>query len=101
LRPPPTPTLFPYPSLFRSVVWRGNEWIAVDAPDPRIVSPGCCAHLFIMAGSLAQISGEGARQRAELAGRSPRPSIVHRVFSDQRSEEHTSELQSRENLVCR
>src|SRR5690606_41378052 len=29
------------------------------------------------------------------------PDIVHLSAPDQRSEEHTSELQSRENLVCR
>src|SRR5690606_41525439 len=45
------------------------------------------------------ISSKGPRLSAEitLAGRY----LVLVPFSDKRSEEHTSELQSRENLVCR
>src|SRR5690606_39824647 len=38
-----------------------------------------------------------AAQRREDAGAGPRPAGI----PDARSEEHTSELQSRENLVCR
>src|SRR5690606_41726283 len=75
-RRPPTSTLFPYTTLFRSRraspfppgVQSSGYWAtAVRSPDARIVCHLPCAP----------------------AGVRPR------------SEEHTSELQSRENLVCR
>src|SRR3712207_8132541 len=77
-RPPPRSTLFPYTPLFRST--RGGPAPAarasgVDACGPR---PGEDRHLL------------DARQDREL---------VHDVHV--RSEEHTSELQSRQYLVCR
>src|SRR3712207_7823148 len=77
IRRPPRSTLFPYTTLFRSR--RG-----VDCP--------CCAGGDLRAALLA--ADRGSRMAAGLArlrrGR-PRP----------RSEEHTSELQSRQYLVCR
>src|SRR5436309_6706447 len=69
--PPPTSTLFPYTTLFRS-----------GRAHPR------------SAGRLR--TGPGApRGRWRRAGGAPGP------VRSRRSEEHTSELQSRENLVCR
>src|SRR5438270_9416619 len=59
LRPPPCSTLFPYTTLFRSFVARGEH----------------------RRGSAARLAGE-----------------LGEVL---RSEEHTSELQSQSNLVCR
>src|SRR3712207_7495251 len=78
IRPPPRSTLFPYTTLFRSYRRDGflvvQEWLAPD---------------------------EGERLRTAL----------HRCFEHEwetglqpdevRSEEHTSELQSRQYLVCR
>src|SRR3712207_8149060 len=84
IRRPPRSTLFPYTTLFRSVV-RG-------APP---------AHL----GAAAQRAQAGARrveQHAVEGARRPRrrpPVGDHHL--DVRSEEHTSELQSRQYLVCR
>src|SRR5437868_13499713 len=80
LRPPPTPTLFPYTTLFRSV-----------PPRPRI-------DLGVIDDPVLQ----AVRGRGE-AGVSH---AVHRrgtreYGSALRSEEHTSELQSRFDLVCR
>src|SRR5688572_32749517 len=86
-RRPPTSTLFPYTTLFRS-------------PSPR--SPGrlkCVAWRLLRVsrakprGTLGQHAAVGQRQRAEDPGRL---AAAHR-----RSEEHTSELQSQSNLVCR
>src|SRR2546427_9529419 len=68
IRRPPRSTLFPYTTLFRSVVFRATQVVAVD-------------HHEI--GELAGLDG--------AAG----------LFSELRSEEHTSELQSQSNLVCR
>src|SRR5690606_41585609 len=70
-RRPPRPTLFPYTTLFRST-----------GPD----------HL------LSIESAKGCKIGADL-GASSEDSPKRKAAK--RSEEHTSELQSRENLVCR
>src|SRR5260370_32293846 len=76
IRRPPRSTLFPYTTLFRS----SEESVRAEecAPGDRRVQ-----HL-----------------RVQLAGRTTGfLHLVHRTQS--RSEEHTSELQSHLNLVCR
>src|SRR5262249_61702362 len=72
IRPPPRSTLFPYTTLFRSV---GDDDRARD-PVRRHV-----------------------RQRRAERGEQPR--AVGLAVGVARSEEHTSELQSLTNLVCR
>src|SRR5436309_8893656 len=80
IRRPPISTLFPYTTLFRSQQLR-------DAVDPaRLLRAG--GHVRALGGGLA-----------EPLGLSEPPDVVRRFRK--RSEEHTSELQSRENLVCR
>src|SRR5690606_40682028 len=81
-RHPPDPPLFPYTTLFRSF----SVFSALHAR--RILPPEW------LAGCEAQ--GMGREQRLCPRGRSRRSHVCHK-----RSEEHTSELQSRENLVCR
>src|SRR5438270_7468307 len=71
LRQPPRSTLFPYTTLFRS-----RELGRGGADAPRLDGVG-----------------RDARRRAEEKGR--------RLHQHRRSEEHTSELQSQSNLVCR
>src|SRR5699024_12469671 len=84
IRRPPTPTLFPYTTLFRSCPAAGRP----PASSPRSAR-----------GSPAR----GCRTRR--AGRGPRHPTGrpgHRRHAlGTRSEEHTSELQSRFDLVCR
>src|SRR2546427_5643679 len=72
IRRPPRSTLFPYTTLFRSFV------------------DGRLEDLHALAGDLR--AAQAADQLLALAGK-------HRA--DDRSEEHTSELQSQSNLVCR
>src|SRR5690606_41135466 len=80
MRLPPRPTLFPYPTLFRSHA-HGAQLGAGAVPPGGGGLPG-------RAGGRRQ--GAPARaERRRLPVRQPR------------SEEHTSELQSREKLVCR
>src|SRR3712207_8075018 len=79
IRRPPRSTLFPYTTLFRSDPEQGVAHVAV------LVAGAGCA---------------GERKRATLAGEALREAVVH-VDSYERSEEHTSELQSRQYLVCR
>src|SRR2546429_8736118 len=71
IRRPPRSTLFPYTTLFRS---EGGEW------DPPV---------------LATIASQGDGV-AELVA-----ALDRHYLHLQRSEEHTSELQSRLHLVCR
>src|SRR5438034_6204031 len=91
LRRPPRSTLFPYTTLFRS--FGRAEGKAQTAP---------VAHLEIHHGNL----GEGRRRShgrtvaAAVRGVKHQPCLELR-FSLARSEEHTSELQSHSDLVCR
>src|SRR2546427_9366567 len=73
IRRPPRSTLFPYTTLFRSRIGRAPQIDYGDANPP----------------SATTIYGA-----AKLTGRLPGGQTV-------RSEEHTSELQSQSNLVCR
>src|SRR3712207_8154085 len=78
IRRPPRSTLFPYTTLFRSLLRRR----ALGASRPQ--------------GQQLQ-AGEGRAVRPARDRRSQGVPDAHR----RRSEEHTSELQSRQYLVCR
>src|SRR2546430_4498071 len=76
IRRPPRSTLFPYTTLFRSTLYgvaRSNSSPARQSSDSFSMRGGC------------RSPGFGGSRRARPA----------------RSEEHTSELQSQSNLVCR
>src|SRR5690606_2885102 len=68
--------------------------------------PGVHALQRELAGAAARAAGAGARLRRAISGgrllrrQNLRPRL-RRLLRARRSEEHTSELQSRENLVCR
>src|SRR5699024_12434347 len=70
LPPPPTSTLFPYTTLFRSIIY------SKELLQPRCLAP------------MESFSVIGA-------------TIAENFNVELRSEEHTSELQSRFDLVCR
>src|SRR5690606_41311648 len=95
LRPPPTSPLFPYTTLFRSFGATGHDAGPVECAFLATGDAG--AHevqtTFPQRGLTASGVGEVrvARVDDDVAGFQQRC----------RSEEHTSELQSRENLVCR
>src|SRR3712207_8873394 len=76
IRRPPRSTLFPYTTLFRS-----PEEFAAARPDETVFTPAADEHA--RSAALA-----GWRRAVEAA-------------CAWRSEEHTSELQSRQYLVCR
>src|SRR5690606_41202778 len=95
LRRPPRSTLLPYTTLFRSqpgqrVENRPGELVHVGAARP------LRCRLFDLLGVASRpVVALGAGQiEVELDVDGCRPQRL-------RSEEHTSELQSRENLVCR
>src|SRR5688572_33347048 len=82
IRRPPRSTLFPYTTLFRS------RFLQLPSPSPR--------------------SFHGVRLHGVRPNCGPCPyrccTLVlcpHAIWSRPRSEEHTSELQSQSNLVCR
>src|SRR5436309_6057423 len=79
LRPPPRSTLFPYTTLFRSL------------------APIEYGHEFLLQG-LGEKLRRQFRQIRQFAWDYER---AFQLMPKPRSEEHTSELQSRENLVCR
>src|SRR5256886_8626172 len=89
IRRPPRSTLFPYTTLFRSTAW-------LDMTNTAI--------LVIRSASIA---GRDVKIVCVVRARTepnPTPVVVglRLVKHDQnRSEEHTSELQSQSNLVCR
>src|SRR5436309_10977130 len=90
---PPRSTLFPYTTLFRS--FRSAEFRT--ARPFRLVWSGRDGGVF----GVARICARG-RSAIRVAAGYFRGSL-RRGLRDlrDRSEEHTSELQSRENLVCR
>src|SRR5260370_19663066 len=79
IRRPPRSTLFPYTTLFRSGAPSGNG--AATPADAELVSVAAAQPL-----PAPVVTGPG-----------PRPAGL----ATARSEEHTSELQSHLNLVCR
>src|SRR5688572_31892797 len=82
LRRPPRSTLFPYTTLFRSE----NPWRAIararEASVPSLCRPGQRRHDALHLHEARALDQDGFRLNL-------------------RSEEHTSELQSQSNLVCR
>src|SRR5688572_31804106 len=86
IRRPPRSTLFPYTTLFRSA--RDDEHPAAVAEQ--------------RAEALEDVRGAEVVRRDERAHRGRgRLSADHAARGVRRSEEHTSELQSQSNLVCR
>src|SRR3989442_8421134 len=91
IRRPPRSTLFPYTTLFRSIA---SGWDIASARDgggvwvKSYVGPRHCV--------LREVGLDGRARRAAR----PRPAPTT-AASSTRSEEHTSELQSRPHLVCR
>src|SRR2546426_8066081 len=80
IRRPPRSTLFPYTTLFRSA----------SEPLEQVTT-----------GSLEALRKYSQAQRANDAGETDRAVALLREAIALRSEEHTSELQSPCNLVCR
>src|SRR3712207_8970984 len=94
IRRPPRSTLFPYTTLFRSTA-DGTE----RAVDTIVLGTGFAATGFLLP---MQITGRDGRDLHEQwkDGASAYLGTVVPGFPN-RSEEHTSELQSRQYLVCR
>src|SRR2546429_1674927 len=84
IRRPPRSTLFPYTTLFRSV--------------------DQCRRVHVPACNVCNVTSLGRRLYIRTWTRNTPYRLVHapqRYLPFRRSEEHTSELQSRLHLVCR
>src|SRR5690242_21319263 len=91
VRRPPTSTLFPYTTLFRSQRGLRDRRSDGAGPGRRVL-----LHGIEVRGSGGQAAVE-KRGAGRLAGERPDAGAAGAA----RSEEHTSELQSHVNLVCR
>src|SRR5690606_41016037 len=87
----PRSTLFPYTTLFRSAVHLHG---AAAQPEEPGAEGGLPPGIRFTGHRLDEAKRPGA-------GRPDQPRADDRRLGRLRSEEHTSELQSRENLVCR
>src|SRR3712207_7829247 len=90
IRRPPRSTLFPYTTLFRSE-WAKNAEVTLTSVNRQL-------------DVLAQAEEEWRRlSRVQRGEPAPVQALGERkaLLESRRSEEHTSELQSRQYLVCR
>src|SRR3712207_8008789 len=85
IRRPPRSTLFPYTTLFRSLHVTVGE-----GDDTKEILRG--VDLTVRSGETHAIMGPNGSGKSTLA---------YSIAGHPRSEEHTSELQSRQYLVCR
>src|SRR5438034_7087342 len=79
IRRPPRSTLFPYTTLFRSWANAGQQQFHLPTARPQVLR-----------GSVGLVVPDLEALKTRLGS-----------VSDKRSEEHTSELQSHSDLVCR
>src|SRR3712207_7138804 len=91
IRRPPRSTLFPYTTLFRSTGWPDEIKGAIEFPNERLEDV-----------VLLRSDGRPTYNFASPVDDAD-DGITHVIRGDDhvRSEEHTSELQSRQYLVCR
>src|SRR5438034_8017268 len=86
IRRPPRSTLFPYTTLFRSRSRSGLHIRGAGAACGTEAGGPCCLRGAAVSTEKGRMSGDGPRRGARRRNR---------------SEEHTSELQSHSDLVCR
>src|SRR3712207_7656480 len=99
IRRPPRSTLFPYTTLFRSVPARAV--VLLTANECAVVQFGNgLTQFFLGVHDDWTVPGDRLFQRPARDEQEP-DSFRARLHDDLRSEEHTSELQSRQYLVCR
>src|SRR2546429_9782124 len=100
IRRPPRSTLFPYTTLFRSRV-AINPVADQNVRGKADQFPKNEEHYEIVCDDDTEYREHEERQRREIAGLAFMFAILGIVVANNRSEEHTSELQSRLHLVCR
>src|SRR3712207_7698184 len=95
IRRPPRSTLFPYTTLFRSkaLLESAQGLLAWYTDQPEA--------LGLVRGAMRRLAATGHHMRHGLEGILSIVLMEFGHFDEARSEEHTSELQSRQYLVCR
>src|SRR2546430_3316196 len=89
-RRPPRSTLFPYTTLFRSVLES-----CISSPFTHSLRPSACGSPICAAGTIHGPSGQSPSKHFWLIQSKRNGAVASR------SEEHTSELQSQSTLGCR
>src|SRR5207253_10329436 len=92
--PPPRSTLFPYTTLFRSMLTFSAGASGTDADSGTAVQPAAVTAPTVQVQAPGALSATASAMPARVSAGLQQVSLV-------RSEEHTSELQSRGHLVCR
>src|SRR3712207_9592341 len=100
IRRPPRSTLFPYTTLFRSIRSVAVGRLQESCPVGPSGSPACGHHKSDTEWP-CPFQSVGDLQRSPLAPTARRSPCSQEPHQPLRSEEHTSELQSRQYLVCR
>src|SRR3712207_8377810 len=99
IRRPPRSTLFPYTTLFRSNPDDVGEFLKTDGFDV-----GDLHRILVRLSRYLRPAGRAGDQKQlcfmDRSGSGDSAEVVS-IYSQHRSEEHTSELQSRQYLVCR
>src|SRR2546430_14435678 len=100
IRRPPRSTLFPYTTLFRSRRWQplSRQRLGTLGPEHQLLEDGTRLGLQLLQRPFVvdDVVTAGALALGVHLGRDHAVRLLVR-----RSEEHTSELQSQSNLVCR
>src|SRR3712207_9157490 len=100
IRRPPRSTLFPYATLFRSEVDQVVQVLLERQLDPEADRQAA----RLLAAPVDRLHGPGSSTGDDGVARGRQPPAEFArllVVARLRSEEHTSELQSRQYLVCR
>src|SRR3712207_8279699 len=94
IRRPPRSTLFPYTTLFRSGVDDAR-----DLRERAFFAPVSSRYKVYIVDEAHMVTTQGFNALLKVVEEPPEFLVF--VFATTRSEEHTSELQSRQYLVCR
>src|SRR5437667_4841077 len=95
IRRPPRSTLFPYTTLFRSVR-KGQLLFELDPRPFQAAVDQANGQVAQFQGQLEQANSQVLQAEAQVA-----QANAQLLQAQARSEEHTSELQSHHDLVCR
>src|SRR3712207_8927370 len=107
IRRPPRSTLFPYTTLFRSkdndglVCVHAENYDSINYSVAKLLADGKTDPVYHAVSRPQKCEAEATNRAVKLAEMVDAPIYIVHVSNRERSEEHTSELQSRQYLVCR